>query len=83
MPPPDSGLGYEFALIRAGRGRRLGGGCAPYLRGVDGAADADLAAITRLDEVRTEELAQSRENLSSEESIRLANEFSVNIQKST
>ena len=65
LAAPNSGLGFDFALIRArgqciaacGRGEVVG---PPYAR-AGGAAD--LAAITRLDEVRTVDLTQSREHL--------------------
>ncbi|MGX6643226.1 hypothetical protein [Legionella pneumophila] len=58
----NSGLGFDFALLRARRGGwawGLGGG-GP---GRGGGARVDLTAITRLDEVRTAELKQSREYL--------------------
>lgn len=64
----SSGLGVDFALIRSGAwdgglvreggGRRVAGG------GL-GARRIDFAAICRLDEVRTADLKQSRENLKS------------------
>ena len=57
----NSGLGFDFALIcgaRADRGARAACGWA-----TDGAGGRDLAAITRLDEVRTVDLTQSREHL--------------------
>ena len=55
----NSGLGFDFALIRAARLRR------PGVRRLGGGTGAlsDLAAITRLDEVRTVDLTQSREHL--------------------
>ncbi len=53
----DSGLGFSFALIRAGRGVACGG-ARVVGRGVD------LAALTAIDEVRTNDLKQSLENLS-------------------
>lgn len=58
-----SGLGVDFALTRWG-GKWPGGGGA-WSVGEDGVALTDLAAISRLDEVRTIELTQSRENLKS------------------
>ena len=53
------GLGFDFALGRGGWGRVVGGS---RVRGV--AAEVDFAAVNRLDEVRTVDLTQSRENLS-------------------
>jgi hypothetical protein len=56
----NSGLGFDFALIRAGVTGPTGWG------GVWRPARApayDLAAVSRLDEVRTVELTQSREHL--------------------
>ena len=55
-----AGLGIEFALIRAWT-RGWGGGWA--VTGGRGAASIDLAAVSRLDEVRTVDLTRSRENL--------------------
>lgn len=55
----NSGLGFDFALIRAD-GRARQGGSALWCRG---GALADLAAITRLDEVRTDDFTLSREHL--------------------
>ena len=52
----NSGLGFDFALIRP----RRAGAVAAVLAAV---RVADLAAITRLDEVRTVDLTQSREHL--------------------
>ena len=60
--PASSGLGVDFALARRGRQRGWG---AQLGRGGLGASVAavDLAAVSHLDEVRTIDLAQSRENL--------------------
>ena len=56
----NSGLGFDFSLIRAG-----GGGARRARRGVAerGACDVDLVAVSRLDAVRTVDLTQSREHL--------------------
>ena len=56
----NSGLGFDFSLIRAG-----GGGARRTLRGSAerGACDVDLVAVSRLDAVRTVDLTQSREHL--------------------
>ncbi|ARG99905.1 hypothetical protein [Legionella micdadei] len=57
---PNSGLGFDFALVRGcerAAWPRAGG------RRATAWAAADLAAITCLDEVRTNELTQSRELL--------------------
>lgn len=54
---PSSGLGVDFAVYRPGpavAAPRMGGG---------GACAFDLAAVSRLDEVRADDLTQSRENL--------------------
>ena len=57
----SSGLGVDFALIRgAGRARRHGQSAAGY---VPGGGSRDLAAVSRLDEVRTADLTLSRTNL--------------------
>lgn len=53
-----SGLGFDFGLVRRAAGCGRGVGSART-------ASMDLAAVTRLDEVRTAELTQSRENLNS------------------
>lgn len=55
----NSGLGFDFALIRAA-GRP---GVWAVRTAVRGGALADLAAITRLDEVRTDDFTLSREHL--------------------
>ena len=60
MLSDSSGLGVDFALVRGGAGGGRGG------RVVDWAS-RDLAAVSRLDEVRTADLTQSRENLKSVE----------------
>lgn len=60
LPSPDSGLGFDFALTHRGLGAG-GGALAARTRGRDDGID--LAAIARLDEERTIELALSRENL--------------------
>lgn len=57
----NSGLGFDFSLMRgSARGR-------PWARGGarvgSGGASIDLAAVSRLDEVRTVDLTQSREHL--------------------
>ena len=59
----SSGLGVDFSLLRGGAA--AGGGRGPSGRsGWRGAeAACDLAAISRLDEVRTADLKQSRDNL--------------------
>jgi hypothetical protein len=53
----NSGLGFDFVFARAGWGHGQG------MRGLCGLASFDLAAIIRLDEVRTVDLTQSREHL--------------------
>ncbi len=55
----SSGLGVDFALIRPRGARGAAGGAR---RGVAWST-VDLAAVSRLDEVRTIDLTQSRENL--------------------
>ena len=59
----NSGLGFDFALIRV----LLNGGADVRCRGAravsESMATVDLAAITRFDEVRTDDLTQSREHL--------------------
>jgi hypothetical protein len=60
------GLSLDFAVIRALR-RATRCGCRGA-RSADGwRAAIDLAAVTRLDEVRTEDLTLSRENLKPKE----------------
>ncbi len=61
-----SGLGVDFSLWRGGAGAAQGwvGAC----RGLDTQA-RDLAAVSRLDEVRTTDLTQSREILSASPNI--------------
>lgn len=59
---PSSGLGVDCAVGRGrgdarGRGRGLAAGTWVFV------AVVDLAAVSRLDEVRTDDLTQSRENL--------------------
>ncbi len=63
----SSGLGIDFALIRTARGDDVGRGWARGRVGrwVQDLALVDLAAVTRLNEVRTIDLTQSRENLTS------------------
>ena len=56
----NSGLGFDFALIRGLYGCAVR---APRGWTASVCAGLDLAAITRLDEVRTVDLAQSREHL--------------------
>ena len=57
-----AGLGIDFALVRVSR--RVGGGPAGMGAGRGrGAARRDLAAVSRLDEVRTVDLTRSRESL--------------------
>ena len=59
--PPVDGLGVNFSAARGGaRGCLVASGLS-----CPGAASRDLAAITRLDEVRTAQLTQSREYLQS------------------
>ncbi len=63
-----AGLGIEFALIRrwgGGSGRCAGAGARlPWRDGVHRfQVSIDLAAVSRLDEVRTVDLTRSRENL--------------------
>jgi hypothetical protein len=62
----SSGLGFDFALMRALRPSAHLPGMAPAARGpgLAGVAFADLAAVRHLDEVRIADLMQSRENLS-------------------
>jgi hypothetical protein len=68
----SSGLGFDFAVIRRGGQRSwvpwavppAGGACGGFVCGL--AVGFDLAAILRLNEVRTTDLAQSRENLNLE-----------------
>ena len=62
-----SGLGINFSLSRRGADY-AGAVCSPapipFLRKVGGArGGVDLAAVNRLDEVRTTDLTRSRENL--------------------
>lgn len=59
-----SGLGVNFGLARSGE-RLNAGGVTPWPG--EWAAEIDLLALNRLDEVRTEELKQSLDNLRSEE----------------
>jgi hypothetical protein len=63
----DSGLGFNFALVRTNRGAfGSAWAAAKYHIAVyeeEGTAERDLAAITRLDEVRTSDLKISREHL--------------------
>ena len=64
----DSGLGFDFGLVRVGARREYGlrGGASGHAAAPSSAwCRVDLAAVTRLDEVRTAELTQSRENLNS------------------
>lgn len=56
-----SGLGVDFALIRAGEPLWAFGCGGMWSGGHPG--EVDLLAVTHLDKVRTEDLAQSRENL--------------------
>lgn len=56
----NSGLGFDFALIRA---RLRGGGGAWGGPGGRASSRRDLAAVCRLDEVRTVDLTRSREHL--------------------
>ncbi|MFO2971143.1 hypothetical protein SCO12_06725 [Legionella pneumophila serogroup 10] len=56
----NSGLGFDFALIRGWPAQRAVDGLLVPCRA---AAGRDLAAVSRLDEVRTVELTQSREHL--------------------
>ncbi len=60
LTAPNSGLGFDFALIRGGRYNRADGAW-PFEGRL--ASGYDLAAVSRLDEVRTADLAQSREHL--------------------
>ncbi len=56
----DSGLGFNFSLVRGDRDEANG------LNGlgvVGSFMEIDLVAVSRLDEVRTADLTQSRENL--------------------
>ena len=55
-----SGLGFDFALIRGGRARVAGWGAGAQCRR---AAEIDLTAVNRLDEVRTVDLTLSRDHL--------------------
>ena len=57
----SSGLGVDFALVQGWDG--VGVGWARRARMFDDAAAADLAAVSRLDEVRTADLKLSRTNL--------------------
>lgn len=59
----SSGLGFDFGLLRRGRGwgARVGGARALLVEAVY--CCLDLAAVSRLDEVRTADLTQSREIL--------------------
>ena len=63
-----SGLGFDFALMNLSReqlpcGAWMGWSSVRGGGGLGQGADVDLAAISRLDEVRTVDLRQSRENL--------------------
>ena len=63
----SSGLGVDFALIRVARGAVGLCGIVSGGGAWRAAAALDLAAVSRLDEVRTADLTQSRENLKSVE----------------
>lgn len=63
LSSPSAGLGFDFALIRASEWD-MGACCAGLWGGGVRWAACDLAAITRLDEVRTVDLTLSREHLS-------------------
>ena len=58
-----SGLGVDFALLRAGNSEGLGALGGSRKKHDRRCARADLAAVSHLDEVRTADLMQSRENL--------------------
>ena len=57
----SSGLGFDFGLLRRARGGSAAG-AAGWAAGA-AAPTLDLAAVSHLDEVRTADLTQSRENL--------------------
>ena len=57
---PNSGLGFDFALMRGGPGPCC---VAPVASPMPLSAGQDLAAIIRLDKVRTVDLTHSREHL--------------------
>ncbi len=61
LSSPSSGLGFDFALIRASAARSVPPGTRGRARL---SARRDLAAVRHLDEVRIADLTQSRENLS-------------------
>lgn len=63
LAAPDSGLGFDFGLARARRRAAEAGRRMARWACMDAALDS--AAVTRLDEVRTAGLTQSRENLNS------------------
>jgi hypothetical protein len=58
----SSGLGVDFVLMRAGEDEGYGGG-QQWEKWMRGYVAIDLAALSHLDEVRTAELTQLRENL--------------------
>ncbi len=71
LAPSSSGLGFDFALIRAcwsgavacgSAIRSFRAACVPFPRWTE--SRCDLAAVRHLDEVRIDDLTQSRENLS-------------------
>ena len=57
----SSGLGFDFGLFRGVL--MMGAGCVVGARAWGRLAGFDLAAVSHLDEVRTADLTQSRENL--------------------
>ncbi len=62
LAAPNSGLGFSFALARAGA-RYAEADDVPFLHWDTRAPRYDLAAVIHLDEVRTADLTQSREHL--------------------
>ena len=59
----SSGLGVDFALIRASHGLRRLAGAVGVLRGASRGPADELDAISHLDEIRTVDLTRLRENL--------------------
>jgi len=67
LASPSSGLGFDFGVFRARRCGAGGGVVWSVVPGGGRPLEVDLAAVCRLDEVRTADLTQSREILNVEE----------------
>jgi len=65
LPGPSSGLGYDFSFFRGPDREELAACDGAWARKWSNGPRFDAAAITRLDEVRTAQLTQSREYLQS------------------